>query len=129
MENLVFEKKPSDGKPGFLKKTSNGKSVFWIYIFCHKFSVSNPFTFTTQCHIPLECQTMNSVRLNDPSLKYQRFAPSGCKDMKIRKLEFVTKIQVLCVTLKANSESSKKKNDKINGNKEWVAKSVKRSKI
>ena len=72
---------------------------------------------------------MNSVRLNDPSLKYQRFAPSGCKDMKIRKLEFVTKIQVLCVTLKANSESSKKKNDKINGNKEWVAKSVKRSKI
>ena len=33
---------------------------------------------------------MNSVRSNNPSLKYQRFTPSGCKDIEMRKLEIVT---------------------------------------
>ena len=38
-------------------------------------------------------QTLNSVRSNSPSLKYQRFIPSCCKDIGIRK--FVAKIQFL----------------------------------
>ena len=33
---------------------------------------------------------MNSVRSNNPSLKYKRFTLSGCKDIRIGKFEFVT---------------------------------------
>ena len=32
---------------------------------------------------------------NNLSLKYQRFSPSGCKDIGILKIEFVAKIQFL----------------------------------
>ena len=38
---------------------------------------------------------MNSVRLNNPSLKYQRFTSTGCRDIGIRKFEFVAKTQIL----------------------------------
>ena len=31
------------------------------------------------------CQTTNSVGSNNLSLKYQRFTPSGCKDIEITK--------------------------------------------
>ena len=41
-------------------------------------------------------QTMNSVKLNNLSLKYQRFTPLGCKDIGIRIFEFVAKTQFLC---------------------------------
>ena len=34
--------------------------------------------------------------MSDPnSLKYERFTPSGCKDVGIRQFEFVTKTQFL----------------------------------
>ena len=36
-------------------------------------------------------QNMNSVRSNNLRLKYQRFTPSGWKDIGIRKFEFVAK--------------------------------------
>ena len=36
---------------------------------------------------------MNSVRSTSPSLKYQRFTKSGCKDVEIIKFEFVAKTQ------------------------------------
>ena len=39
---------------------------------------------------------MNSVRQNNINLKYQRFTPSGCKDIEIRKFEFVANSQLLC---------------------------------
>ena len=42
---------------------------------------------------------MKYVRLNNPSLKYQRFIPTGCKDIGIRKFEFVAKTQILLVEL------------------------------
>ena len=32
---------------------------------------------------------MNSVRSNEPSLKYQRFTPSGCEDIGMRNFVFV----------------------------------------
>ena len=38
---------------------------------------------------------MNYVRSNGSSLKYQRFASSGCKDIGIRQFEFVAKTQFL----------------------------------
>ena len=34
-------------------------------------------------------QTLNSVKSNNLSLKYQRFTPSGYKDIKIKKISFV----------------------------------------
>ena len=42
---------------------------------------------------------MNSVRLNIPSLKFQRFKLSGSKDIGIRKLEFVAKTKFLYVKI------------------------------
>ena len=38
---------------------------------------------------------MDFVRSNDLSWKYQRFTSSGCKDIGIRKFEFVAKTQFL----------------------------------
>ena len=38
---------------------------------------------------------MNYVRLSNPSLKYQRFTPSGGINIGIRKSEFVSKTQFL----------------------------------
>ena len=43
-------------------------------------------------------ETMNSVGLNNLSLKYQRFMTLGCKDLGIRKSEFVAKSQFLLLT-------------------------------
>ena len=54
--------------------------------------LSNPNIFATQCRIPLIFQTMISVRPNNLSLKYQRFASS---DTGIRQFEFVTETQFL----------------------------------
>ena len=38
---------------------------------------------------------MNSVRLNNLRLKYQSFTAAGCKDIGIRKSEFMAKTQIL----------------------------------
>ena len=38
---------------------------------------------------------MNAVRSYNVSLKYQRATSSGCKDIGITKVEFVTKTQFL----------------------------------
>ena len=40
-------------------------------------------------------QTMQSVRLNNVSLKYQSFTSSGWKNIGIRKFEFVAKTQLV----------------------------------
>ena len=40
---------------------------------------------------------MNYVRLNNLSLKYQRFTPSGCIHIGMRKFEFVAKNQFLSI--------------------------------
>ena len=63
--------------------------------FCHKLWFSNPYIFATQCRRPLIFQTMNHVRPNNISLKHQRFTPLGCKDVEIRKFEFVVKTHFL----------------------------------
>ena len=44
-------------------------------------------------------QTMNSFKLNNQSLKYQRFTRSDCIDIGLRKLEFVAKTQFLWTTI------------------------------
>ena len=58
--------------------------------FCHE--RAKPFILEIQCRRPLIFETMDPVRLNSLNMKYQRFTLSGCKDMRIRKLEFVAKL-------------------------------------
>ena len=40
---------------------------------------------------------MNSVRSNNPSLKYKRYTVSGSKDIGIRKFELVAKTQFVLI--------------------------------
>ena len=62
---------------------------------CNKLWFSNPYIFATQCRRPQIFQTMNSVRSNNISLKYQSFTLSGCIYIGIRKVRFVAKHQFL----------------------------------
>ena len=81
--------------------------------FCHKLWFSYPYIFATQCRRTLIFQTMNHVRPNNLSLKYHRFAPSGCKDIQIRKFEFVAKTQFFLEKKKSKCFSHKG----LNGNR------------
>ena len=56
----------------------------------------------TYIFVTLSCrtkifQTINSVRSNIQSKKYQTFILLGFKDIGIRKFEFVEKTQFLCI--------------------------------
>jgi len=62
---------------------------------CHKLCFSKSYIFGFQCRRPLIFQTMNSVRSNNISLKYQRFTTLDLKDIVIIKSEFVAKSQFL----------------------------------
>ena len=53
----------------------------------------------TQCRRPYIFQTINSVRSNNLSLKYQRFILTDCRDIEIRKFEVVAKTQFLCLVI------------------------------
>ena len=70
--------------------------------FCHKLRFSNSCNFATHFPRPLIFQTINSGRSNSLSLKYQRFTPSGCKDIGVRKCKFVAKTQFLYQTFNKN---------------------------
>ena len=61
----------------------------------HKLRFSSPLIFSTLYRRPYIFQTINSVRSNYLSLKYQRYTPSVCKEVGIRKFEFVAKTQIL----------------------------------
>ena len=78
------------------KTYMNIENVLKELSLCHKLKFSNPNIFATQCRRPQIFQTMNSVRSNSVSLKYQRPTPSGCKDIGVRKFEFVAKTQFFC---------------------------------
>ena len=68
--------------------------------FGHKLKFSNFYIFATQW--PLICQTMNSFLLNSlKCLTNQSCTPWGCKDMGIRKFEFVAKTKCLGVKKKS----------------------------
>ena len=45
---------------------------------CHKLGFLNFNFFKTKCRRPQIFQTMNSGRSNNVSLKYEKFASSGC---------------------------------------------------
>ena len=60
----------------------------WVFVTNYDFLISISLT---QCRRLLIFQTMNSVRWKNLSLIYQRFTPSGRKNIGIRKSEFVTK--------------------------------------
>ena len=59
---------------------------------CHKFDLLNPISNKPD-GVNLSFQTMNYLRPNNLSLEYQRFPPSGCKNIGMRKLDFVAKTQ------------------------------------
>ena len=61
--------------------------------FCLKLRFSNSYNLGTRFPTPLIFQTFNSGRSKSLSLKYQRFTPSGCKDIGDRKFKFVAKTQ------------------------------------
>ena len=63
--------------------------------FYHKLKYSYPYILATQCRRPQIFQTINSVISNNPSLKYERVKPTGCRDIEIRKFEVVEKTQFL----------------------------------
>ena len=63
--------------------------------FYHKLWFSNFHFIATQCRRPLKFPTMNAVRSNNVSLKYQRSTTFGCKEIGIRIAEFVAKTQFL----------------------------------
>ena len=63
--------------------------------FYHKLRFLNSYNLATRFSRPLIFQTINYGRSNSQSLKYQRFTPSGCKDIGIRKCKFVAKTQFL----------------------------------
>ena len=58
-----------------------------------KFWFSNPNIFAMRGCRPLIFQTINFVRSNMLSLKYQRFTLWGCKDIGLRKCVLVAKTQ------------------------------------
>ena len=64
---------------------------------CHKLYFFNLCIYATRSRRHLLFQTINSVWSNNISLKYYRFTSSGCKNIGIRKFEFVAKNHFLCL--------------------------------
>jgi len=63
-----------------------------VFFFCLTYNLNsqlNNSNIQTQCRRPQTFQTMNSVRLNNLSLKYQRFTTSDSEDIGIKKFEFL----------------------------------------
>ena len=58
---------------------------------CHKIGYMHPNFFKTKCCSPQIFQTMNSGGSSNVSLKYERYASSGCWDLGIIILGFVEK--------------------------------------
>jgi len=74
---------------------SNTKKCAKELSFCHKLIFSNSYNLATLFPRPLIFQTINSGRSNSLSLKYQRFTPTVCKDIGVRKCKLVAKTQFL----------------------------------
>ena len=55
---------------------------------CHKLWFFNPCIISIRCCRRLIFQTINSVRSNSLSLKYQRLTPSGYRDLRIKKFKW-----------------------------------------
>ena len=68
--------------------------------FHHKLLFSNHYIFGTRCCRHLIFQTMNYVRSNNHSLKYQRLTSLGRRNIGIRLFQFVAKTQVLSLNSK-----------------------------
>ena len=58
--------------------------------------IFNPYIFPTQYYRPWIFPNINTVyRSNHPTLKYQRFTPSGYANIRFRQFEFVKKTHFL----------------------------------
>ena len=82
-----------------IKRTAHFQETKELY-HCDKLKYSNPFIVATWWCKPLIFQTYLEIEFSrNHSLKYRRSATLGCKDIGIRKLEFVAKTQFLCYKL------------------------------
>ena len=104
MEGLDALEHKKASMPFFLLFKYLKISLYTIYVIKYKYKgieflpqtiISNPYFFVIQCRRPLIFQTMNSFRSNNDSLKHQRFTTSDCKDIGIRKSEFLAKTHFL----------------------------------
>ena len=105
---LIIKQKGSRGGVPFCEKWENIflKKFFFIQgfnlnsfslkgiQFFHKLWFFNPHTFETKSRGPLIFLVKNSAMIEFFSFKYQRFADSNCKDIRIRKFEIVSKISL-----------------------------------
>ena len=66
--------------------------------FCHKLKFSNPYIYGTWCCRLLIFQTKIIWCNRIHSLKYIRYTTLGCRNIGIRKSEFVSKTQFLLYT-------------------------------
>ena len=84
-----------------IKRTAHFQETKELY-HCDKLKYSNPYIVGTRLCKPLIFQTYIETYIEfsrNHSLKYRRSATLGCKDIGIRKLEFVAKTQFLCYKL------------------------------
>ena len=64
--------------------------------FCHKRGFLNPYICATHRR-PLIFQTVNSARSNSLKFELSRFKQSGCKDIGIKKFEFMARTQLIWI--------------------------------
>ena len=88
---VVYTGNPKGNPFSKIQKKNSTKELS----FCTNSDFRTPISFATLCHRPLIFQTMNYVRSNSQSLKYQRFTPSYYTDRGVRKFEFPAKSHFL----------------------------------
>ena len=71
------------------------KSLIKKLSLCHTHKLSNPYIFTTRWRRPFIFQTYIIYYNRTHCLKYLRSTKSGCKDIGIRKFEFVHTAQLI----------------------------------
>ena len=82
--------------------------IIWHFIFWY-LSVYPFFYALTWPDLLKIVLSSRYVRLNNPSLKYQRFTSSGCRTVGIRKFEFLAKPQFLLAEFSLRTGAFKKK--------------------
>ena len=76
----------------FVSKTTGQLNLTWPQgRFMGGQNLERNYVFITNSNLLI--QNKNFVRSNNLGSKYQKFTPSGCRDMGIRKLKFVAKTQ------------------------------------
>ena len=68
--------------------------------FCHKLRFLNPYIMANQWRRLKQFQTIKYVCFNNLSLDYQRFTPTGCKDIVVKNLSLWQKLNSFHIRMK-----------------------------